>query len=114
MKVGWCDADNRHRMRVDRYLAADDVAPATEMVPPVVVRQHHNRVRSRLAIIRLVDRSSEERANAENLEVRASHDLGVDRLDAPINAEGDRVRCTSEYAIEDIGLIAEVMIKGLR
>src|SRR5438067_1971390 len=29
MKVGWCDADNRHRMRVDRHLVANDVAAAT-------------------------------------------------------------------------------------
>ena len=107
-------ANNRHRMRVDENGAPDDVGPAAKVLLPVVVRQHDDRMRVRLAIIGLVQQPAELRTNAENREVGAGDDLGADRLSGVLEKQIHGRRGATEDAVEDVGLVVQILEERVR
>ena len=88
--------------------------PAAQTVLPVVERQHDDGVRSRLPVVGLLDGSSERGAYAEHAEVRARDDLGAHGFGRVPEREVDRGRGAPEHAVEHVGLVAQILVEGMR
>ena len=68
----------------------------------------------RLIVVGVVQDPAEERADAEDAEVRAGDDLGAQRLRAIAERDVHRGRRAREDAVEDVGLIAQIAIERVR
>ena len=108
------DADDRHRVVVDRDLPADDLRVALEAVHPVVVAEDDDRVAVVDAVVLLRGEDApDRRLHAQHREEVAGHQLRVD----PLGLVVDRQRRGHVAPRDDLGergaLLLEVHVHGV-
>ena len=108
------DADDRHRVAVERDRLVEDGRIAPEASRPVAVAEDGDGVRPRRRVVRLREQAPEVRPRAEDVEEIARDELACHALRPPLPRDGRRDRRAREHAAEHFVAVAEVLIHRIR
>ena len=84
LKPGAPNADDRHRMAIDDERLIENRGVAAETPLPEAVAEHGDRMRSRRAVVSIVEHAPQGGTHAKDIEVVAADDVAVDALGAAL------------------------------
>ena len=110
VKILRSNPDNRERMPVDQHRLPDHLPRRAKMVSPVVVAQHHHRVRVLRRLIRRREQPARERPQSQHLEVVAAHHFRMFVLGLVVPGDAHARLHRRQHAAEYLIAVAQIPV----